>query len=172
TAPRAAAADGSELAAGQQLGHFRIERPLGARRMGEVYLATDLALDRPVAIKVLPSAVARDPARRDRLIREARAQARITHPHVGHIYFLGEEAGRLYFAMEYVAGETLAARLAAGPLPVDDALSVVRSAALGLREARRHGITHRDIKPANLMVDGHGMVKLLDFGLAAGSLET
>ncbi|HEY0988614.1 MAG TPA: protein kinase [Kofleriaceae bacterium] len=172
TAPRAAAGDGSELAAGQQLGHFRIERPLGAGGMGEVYLATDLALDRPVAIKVLPSAVARDPVRRDRMIREARAQARITHPNVGHIYFIGEEAGRLYFAMEYVAGETLAARVAAGPLPVDDALSVVRSAALGLREAQRHGITHRDIKPSNLMVDGHGMVKVLDFGLAAGSLET
>src|SRR5262245_53738666 len=173
TAPRSGPAThpGSELAAGQQLGHFRIDKPLGAGGMGEVYLATDLALDRPVAIKVLPSAVARDPARRDRLIREARAQARITHPNVGHIYFIGEEAGRLYFAMEYVAGETLAARVAAGPLPVDDALSVVRSAALGLREAQRHGITHRDIKPSNLMVDGHGMVKVLDFGLAAGSLE-
>jgi predicted Ser/Thr protein kinase len=171
TGPRVATADGSELAAGQQLGHFRIDRPLGAGGMGEVYLATDLALDRPVAIKVLPAGVARDPARRDRLIREARAQARITHPNVGHIYFIGEEAGRLYFAMEYVAGQTLAERIAGGPVAVDDALSVARSAALGLREAQRHGITHRDIKPSNLMIDGHGMVKVLDFGLAAGSLE-
>jgi predicted Ser/Thr protein kinase len=161
----------AELGTGQQLGHFRIEKPLGAGGMGEVYLATDLALDRPVAIKVLPAGVARDPARRDRLVREARAQARITHPNVGHIYFIGEESGRLYFAMEYVAGETLAARLAAGPLAVDDALAMVRSAALGLREAQRHGITHRDIKPSNLMIDGHGMVKVLDFGLAAGSLD-
>jgi predicted Ser/Thr protein kinase len=166
----AASAAGSELAAGQQLGHFRIDKPLGAGGMGEVYLATDLALDRPVAIKVLPAGVARDPARRDRLVREARAQARITHPNVGHIYFIGEEAGRLYFAMEYVAGQTLATRLAAGPVAVDDALSVVRSAALGLREAQKHGITHRDIKPSNLMIDGHGLVKVLDFGLAAGSL--
>jgi serine/threonine-protein kinase len=172
TAPRSgpATVPGSELAAGQQLGHFRIDRPLGAGGMGEVYLATDLALDRPVAIKVLPAAVARDPARRDRLVREARAQARITHPNVGHIYFIGEEYGRLYFAMEYVAGETLSARIAAGPLAVDDALSIVRSAALGLREAQKHGITHRDIKPSNLMIDGHGMIKVLDFGLAAGSL--
>jgi uncharacterized RDD family membrane protein YckC len=69
--------------------------------------------------------------------------------------------------MEYVAGETLAARLAGGPLPIDDALAIIRSAALGLREAQRNGITHRDIKPSNLMVDGHGMVKVLDFGLAA-----
>jgi len=169
TAPRAPdASNAPELPAGQQLGHFRIERPLGAGGMGEVYLATDLALERPVAIKVLPAGVARDPARRDRLVREARAQARISHPNVGHIYFIGEEAGRLYFAMEYVAGETLAARLAAGPLPVDDALAIIRSAALGLREAQRHGITHRDIKPSNLMIDGHGMVKVLDFGLAAG----
>jgi len=170
TAPRAPdAGNALELAAGQQLGHFRIERPLGAGGMGEVYLATDLALERPVAIKVLPAGVAREPTRRDRLVREARAQARIAHPNVGHIYFIGEEAGRLYFAMEFVAGETLAGRLAAGPLPVDDALAMIRSAALGLREAQRHGITHRDIKPSNLMIDGHGMVKVLDFGLAAGA---
>jgi uncharacterized RDD family membrane protein YckC len=160
------------LLAGQQLGHFRIEEPLGAGGMGEVYLATDLALDRPVAIKVLPEALARDPARRDRLIREARAQARISHPNVGHIYFIGEEtgreAGRLYFAMEFVAGETVADRIARGPVSVEDALAIIRSAALGLREAQRSGITHRDIKPSNLMIDSHGMVKVLDFGLAAG----
>jgi predicted Ser/Thr protein kinase len=171
TAPRAATTSDPApgLVAGQQLGHFRIERPLGAGGMGEVYLATDLALERPVAIKVLPAAVARDPVRRDRMVREARAQARIAHPNVGHIYFIGEEAGRLYFAMEYVAGETLAASVAAGPLTVDDALSIIRSAALGLREAQRSGITHRDIKPSNLMIDGHGMVKVLDFGLVAGA---
>jgi len=159
-----------DLVAGQQLGHFRIERLLGAGGMGEVYLATDLALERPVAIKVLPAGSGRDASHRDRLVREARSQARITHPNVGHIYFIGEEAGRLYFAMEYVAGETLSTRVAAGPLTVDDALAIIRSAALGLREAQRNGITHRDIKPSNLMIDGHGMVKLLDFGLAAGAL--
>jgi uncharacterized RDD family membrane protein YckC len=159
---------GPGLAAGQQLGHFRIERPLGAGGMGEVYLATDLALDRPVAIKVLPEGLARDPVRRDRMIREARAQARVSHPNVGHIYFIGEELGRLYFAMEFVAGETVADRIARGPLTAEDALSIVRSAALGLREAQRSGITHRDVKPSNLMIDGHGMVKVLDFGLAAG----
>ena len=163
---------GPGLVAGQQLGHFRIDKPLGAGGMGEVYLATDLALDRPVAIKVLPAALARDPTRRDRLIREARAQARVSHPNVGHIYFIGEEmgreSGRLYFAMEFVAGETVAARLARGPVSAEDALAIIRAAALGLREAQRSGITHRDIKPSNLMIDSHGMVKLLDFGLAAG----
>ncbi|HEY0191032.1 MAG TPA: serine/threonine-protein kinase [Kofleriaceae bacterium] len=170
TSPRArATATPGGLVAGQQLGHFRIERPLGAGGMGEVYLATDLALERPVAIKVLPEAVAREPARRDRLVREARAQARVVHPNVGHIYFVGEQAGYLYFAMEYVAGQTVGERLAAGPLAVDDALAIVRAAALGLREAQRTGITHRDIKPSNLMIDSHGVVKVLDFGLAASA---
>jgi hypothetical protein len=156
------------LAVGQQLGHFRIERRIGAGGMGEVYLATDLALDRPVAIKVLPDALARDPKRRDRMVREARAQARVAHPNVGHIYYIGEEADRLYFAMEYVNGKTLADVVAQGPMSVDDALSVIRAAALGLREAQREGFTHRDVKPSNLMLDPHGMVKVLDFGLAAG----
>src|SRR5262249_25237785 len=122
-AERGGAAHGGDgaLAAGRQLGHFRVERRLGAGGMGEGDLATDLALDRPVALKVLPEAVARDPRQRERLIREARAQARVSHPNVGHIYFIGEEAGRLYFAMEYVAGRTLAEIVADGPLPVEDA---------------------------------------------------
>src|SRR5688572_1315370 len=88
------------LRSGLQLGHFRIERLLGAGGMGEVHLATDLALDRPVAIKVLPEELARNSDRRERMVREARAQAKISHPNVGHIYFIGEDAGRLYFAME------------------------------------------------------------------------
>jgi uncharacterized RDD family membrane protein YckC/tRNA A-37 threonylcarbamoyl transferase component Bud32 len=168
TVPRTEITHGPGLQGGQQLGHFRIERRIGAGGMGEVYLATDLALDRPVAIKVLPDAAARDPQRRDRLVREARAQARVAHPNVGHMYFIGEEAGRLFFAMEYVNGKTLGETIAQGPMTVDDALSVIRAAALGLREASREGYTHRDVKPSNLMLDNHGMVKVLDFGLAAG----
>ncbi len=166
-APPAAPTAGA-LAEGMRLGHFRIDRMLGAGGMGEVYLATDLALDRPVAIKVLPSSAASGSAR-ERLIKEARAQARVHHPHVAHIYFIGEEDGRLYFAMEYVTGKTLAERVAEGPLPVEDALSVMRAAVLGLREAQRSGFTHRDVKPSNLMLDGHGVLKVLDFGLAAGA---
>jgi eukaryotic-like serine/threonine-protein kinase len=169
--PDAAFVAAAGLPAGKQLGHFRIERQLGAGGMGEVYLATDLALDRPVAIKVLPDGVARDPKRRERMIREARAQARVVHANVAHMYFIGEDDGRLYFAMEYVSGATLADRIAKGPMPPDDALAVIRAAVLGLREAQRSGFTHRDVKPSNLMIDGHGVVKVLDFGLAAGGGE-
>ncbi|MBL8622383.1 MAG: protein kinase [Myxococcales bacterium] len=154
---------------GTRLAHFEIVRPLGHGGMGEVYLATDLALDRPVAIKVLPAAVARDAGRRERMIREARAQARLNHPNVAHIYFIGEDLGQLFFAMEYVEGETLAQRLERGPLPTDVALELARQAALGLREAHRHGFTHRDIKPSNLMIDQHGLVKVMDFGLVTAS---
>lgn len=161
---------GESLAPGRQLAHFRIERMLGAGGMGEVYLATDLALDRPVALKVLAQGTA-TAARRERLIREARAQARIQHPNVCHIYYIGEAEGLLFFAMELVNGRTFSERLATGPLEPEVALELVRKAALGLREATRCGFTHRDVKPSNLMIDQHGEVKVMDFGLVAGSLD-
>ena len=161
---------GPELVAGMRLGHFQITKKLGAGGMGEVYLASDLALDRPVAIKVLAGETASGTAH-DRMVREARAQARVMHKNVAHIYFIGEDSGRLYFAMEYVTGETLADRCAKGPVPVEEALGLIHDAVLGLREAQRSGFTHRDVKPSNLMVDGHGVVKVLDFGLAAGAPE-
>jgi predicted Ser/Thr protein kinase len=158
-------APAAQLPPGKRLAHFKIDRLLGEGGMGQVYLATDLALDRPVALKVLPPAVAQDPGRRQRLIREARAQARINHPNVCHIYFIGEEDGHLFFAMEYVDGESVADLVANGPLPVDRALSIVKMAAEGLREADRRGFTHRDVKPSNLMIDRDGRVKVVDFGL-------
>ncbi len=166
--PAAPRPESGELATGMRLGHFQIAKKLGAGGMGEVYLATDLALDRPVAIKVLPADTS---TARDRMIREARAQARVMHKNVAHIYFIGEDSGRLYFAMEYVTGETLADRTVRGPVPAEEALSLIHDAVLGLREAQRSGFTHRDVKPSNLMVDGHGVVKVLDFGLAAGTPE-
>jgi serine/threonine protein kinase len=152
--------------ANRRLAHFRLERPLGKGGMGEVWLATDLALERPVAVKLLSRDLSADPSLRERFYREARAQARILHPNVGHIYFIGEDDGQLFFAMELIDGESLAERLArAGKLPADEALALCRQAALGLREAHRHGFTHRDVKPSNLMIDRHGAVKLVDFGL-------
>jgi len=159
------AGDPGHLVAGHLLAHFKIDRLLGEGGMGQVYLATDLALDRPVALKVLPPTVARDPGRRQRLIREARAQARINHPNVCHIYFIGEQDGHLFFAMEYVEGESVSELVARGPLPVDRALAIARMTAEGLREADRAGFTHRDIKPSNLMLDRAGRVKIVDFGL-------
>jgi hypothetical protein len=166
--PAAPRPEASELVAGMRLGHFQITKKLGAGGMGEVYLANDLALDRPVAIKVLPADTS---TARDRMVREARAQARVMHKNVAHIYFIGEDSGRLYFAMEYVTGETLADRTVRGPVPAEEALALIHDAVLGLREAQRSGFTHRDVKPSNLMVDGHGVVKVLDFGLAAGTPE-
>jgi uncharacterized RDD family membrane protein YckC len=157
---------------GRRLAHFRLERPLGKGGMGEVWLATDVALDRPVAIKLLSRDLSADPSLRERFYREARAQARIQHPNVGHIYYIGEEEKQLFFAMELIDGESLAERLSrGGKLPADEALELCRQAALGLREAHRHGFTHRDVKPSNLMIDRHGAVKLVDFGLVKQQRE-
>jgi len=161
------------LGPGAVLAHFRIEALLGRGGMGEVYRATDLALDRPVALKVLPSSAQDDPDRRERMVREARAQARIASPHVCHIYYVGEERGLLFFAMELVDGQSLAEKIAKGALPPDQAIEIVRQAALGLKEAWARGYTHRDVKPSNLMLDEKGRVKLVDFGLVTrGALAT
>ncbi|MBZ0237649.1 MAG: protein kinase [Deltaproteobacteria bacterium] len=165
---RAAMAEGA-VGPGTRLAHFRIERLLGQGGMGQVWLATDLALDRPVALKLLPAETAGDRDRRERLVREARAQARLVHPNVCHIYFIGEDEGRMFFAMEYVDGETLAQRLERGPLPADEAVELARMAALGLSAADEVGFTHRDVKPSNLMIDRHGVLKVMDFGLVASS---
>ena len=172
-APRArtAVADGG-MRPGKRLAHFQLERPLGRGGMGEVWLSQDLALDRPVAVKVLARDVADAPSSRERFYREARAQARVLHANVGHLYYIGEDDGQLFFAMEYIEGESLQARLERlGKLPVAEALEVCRQAALGLREAQRHGFTHRDVKPSNLMIDRHGRVALLDFGIVKEHLE-
>ncbi len=158
---------GPALGPGTMLAHFRIEALLGKGGMGEVYRATDVALDRPVALKVLPASVGEDASRRERLFREARAQARLQHPNVCHVYYVGQEAGVVFFAMELVPGETLAERVARGPLPAGEAVELIRQAALGLREAWRLGFTHRDVKPSNLMLDREGRVKVVDFGLVS-----
>jgi tRNA A-37 threonylcarbamoyl transferase component Bud32 len=157
---------------GKTLAHFHIEKLLGKGGMGEVYLANDAALDRRVAIKVLPREFAEEKRLRKRFYREARAQARLNHPNVCHIYFIGEQDEQIFFAMEYIEGESLQQRLERdGPMSHAEALEFCRMAALGLCEAQANGFTHRDIKPSNLMVDKHGTVKVVDFGLVKESAE-
>ena len=152
---------------GTRLAHYLLEEELGRGGMGIVFRGTDLALERPVAIKVLAGEVAESPKMRDMFYREARSQARINHSNVCHIYYVGEQDGRLFFAMELIEGESVADLVADGnKLSTHRALDIVRQATLGLREADRHGIIHRDVKPSNLMIDRHGVVKVLDFGIA------
>jgi eukaryotic-like serine/threonine-protein kinase len=166
------------LPAGIRLGPYAIVAPLGRGGMGEVYRAIDTRLGRTVAIKVLPVEVADSPVRRQRFEREARAISRLTHPLICTLYDIGEcepasgvdaSAGCgqpvPYLVMEYLEGETLAARLIRGPLPIDHALRHALDIADALDHAHRHDVIHRDLKPANIMLTRTG-VKLLDFGIA------
>jgi Tol biopolymer transport system component len=159
--------------AGTRLGAYEILSPIGAGGMGEVYKARDTRLDRTVAIKVLLPSAAVDPAARDRLEREARAIAALNHPHICTLHDIQHEAGIDFLVMEYVSGESLAVRLARGPLPVSEALQYAEQIAQALLEAHRAGLVHRDVKPGNIMLDDAGLrsggthvAKLLDFGLA------
>ncbi len=134
--------------------------------MGEVYLADDPALDRKVALKVLSPASTLDETARQRLVREAQAAARLEHPNVCAIFEVGEDKGRVYFAMQYIEGETLATRIARGPMAAEDVLRIATDVADALSEAHARGIIHRDIKPQNIMLSARSVVKVLDFGLA------
>ena len=151
---------------GEVWGDFRFERLLGKGGMGAVYLGRQISLDRPVAIKVLPKHLSSHEGFRRRFELEARAVARISSPHVVGVYGAGEHAGHHYFAMEYVEGKDLSARLKAGwRLSQNEALDLMLQAARGLAAAAEHGIVHRDIKPSNMMVTDQGRLKLMDFGL-------
>jgi eukaryotic-like serine/threonine-protein kinase len=150
------------LTAGTRLGTYEIKDSLGAGGMGEVYRARDTKLHREVAIKVLPAIFAGDPDRLGRFEREAHTLAALNHPNIAQIYGLEGSA----LVMELVDGEDLAARLARGPFPVDEMLSVARQLADALDAAHDHGIVHRDLKPANVKIRADGTVKVLDFGLA------
>ncbi len=134
--------------------------------MGEVYLARDSRLDRPVAIKALPAHLAQDHDRLARFQREAKVLASLSHPGIGAIYGLEESQGNQYLILEFVEGETLADRLTRGPIPVDEALAMARQMAEALELAHEKGVIHRDLKPSNVMVTAEGVVKVLDFGLA------
>jgi serine/threonine-protein kinase len=157
--------DRSDVGHGATLGPYRIDVLLGAGGMGEVFRATDTRLNRPVAIKILPRDVAADQHMRARFAREARAVAALTHSHICTLYDVGRHDHVDFLVMEYLEGATLAARLAEGRLPLDQALSHAIQIAGALEHAHRHGVVHRDLKPANIMLTESG-AKLLDFGLA------
>src|SRR5579863_8740438 len=152
------------LSIGDKLGPYEILAPLGAGGMGEVYRGRDTKLDREIAIKVLPAALARDPERLARFEREAKVLASLNHPNIAQIYGVEESDGVRALVMELVPGETLK-----GPLPLERALNYAKQIADALEAAHDKGIIHRDLKPANIMITPQGVVKVLDFGLAAVS---
>ena len=151
----------------QRLGHYQIVGRIGHGGMGDVYLGYESALDRQVAIKVLPTELARHAEFIRRFKAEATAAARLIHPNIIQIYFIGEDAGHHYFAMQYVAGESVADLLhRRGKLQIDEAFSIVEQALSGLAAAHHVGLVHRDIKPGNILLDrGRRRVLLADFGL-------
>jgi serine/threonine protein kinase/Tol biopolymer transport system component len=151
---------------GKNLAQYAIESPLGAGGMGEVYRARDTRLGRNVAIKVLPQVVAADSERLDRFEREAKVLAALNHPNIAALYGFEAHENLHFLVMELAEGETLAERIARGPIPVDEALKLARQIAEALEAAHEKGIIHRDLKPANIKVSLDGKVKVLDFGLA------
>jgi len=151
---------------GDSIAYYRLGAKLGEGGMGQVYRATDTKLHRDVALKLLPDAFSQDPERLERFRREARALAALSHPNIGGIHGIEESGGVVALVLELVEGPTLADRIVAGPLPVEEALPIARQVAEALEAAHERGIVHRDLKPANIKVREDGMVKVLDFGLA------
>jgi hypothetical protein len=150
------------LAPGVRLGPYQILAPIGAGGMGEVYKARDTRLERTVAVKVIAGAAS---APRERFELEGRAVAALQHPHICALYDIGRQDGLDYLVMEYLEGQTLAERLAGGPLPLAECLRYAAQIADALDQAHRRGIVHRDLKPGNVLLTASG-AKLLDFGLA------
>ena len=153
------------LTTGAKLGPYEILSLIGAGGMGEVYRARDTRLDRAVAIKILPAHLAAQSELRERFEREARAVAALNHPHVCTLYDVGAQNGIHYLVMELLEGETMADRIARGPIPLDESLTYAIEIADSLDKAHRQGVVHRDLKPGNIMLTKAG-TKLLDFGLA------
>jgi serine/threonine protein kinase len=160
-------ADEEELAPGTTIGTYTIVRELGRGGMGRVYLATDARLGRTVALKALAPHLLRDPSQRERLRREARSAASLTHPGICTVYALDEVDGHLYLATEYVDGHTLGEEIRSGRCPsAAEILRTARELAAALAAAHAAGIVHRDLKPENVMRTRDGRLKILDFGLA------
>ena len=154
------------LQIGQQLGSYEIMSLIGKGGMGEVYRARDTKLKREVAIKVLPDEFCDDASRVSRFQREAEVLASLNHPNIAGIYGVEQAMSTRLSRLEIVEGETLAERIARGPVPLDEALDIMRGIGEALEAAHEKGIIHRDLKPANMKVTADGKVKVLDFGLA------
>lgn len=154
------------LAPGTHVGPYEIVAAIGAGGMGEVYRAIDTKLDRPVAIKTLPSVLAQEPDRLARFEREAKLLATLNHAYIGAIYGLDEHEGAQFIAMELIDGETLEEKLKDGALSVEEGLRIALQITEALEAAHDKGVVHRDLKPANIMLTQDGVVKVLDFGLA------
>jgi len=155
------------LAPGTKLGTYEIQSPLGAGGMGEVYRARDTILKRDVALKVLPAAYAQDPERMSRFQREAELLASLNHPNIAIVHGLVEANGQLALVMELVPGETLGASIRRHAMPASESLQIALQIAEALEAAHEKGVVHRDMKPGNVMITPTGLVKVLDFGLAA-----
>jgi TolB-like protein/Tfp pilus assembly protein PilF/predicted Ser/Thr protein kinase len=154
------------LTAGTTVLHYRIVDKIGSGGMGEVYLALDNELNRKVALKFLPSELCGDDECRKRFNREAQAAAGLDHPNIAAIYEVGEYGGRPFYAMQVIEGQSLREVIAGKDLPIDQIVEIAIQVSEGLQAAHDSGIIHRDIKPSNVLIDSHGRVRIVDFGLA------
>ena len=166
----------SDRQAGQFISRYRVLRKLGEGGMGDIYLAEDTVLGRPVALKFISGSLLKDSERRSRLFREARAAALIDHPNVCTVHEIDEIDGHPFLVMAYVEGQNLEDRIAEGALELGDALNIACQLADGLQAAHQQGVVHRDLKPANIIIStgdtGDARVRIIDFGLAYLSAGT
>ena len=153
------------LSVGDKLGHYEVLSLLGQGGMGEVYRARDTTLKRDVALKVLPARFLRDPERMARFQREAEVLASLDHPNIGHIYGIVDSEDSRGLVLALIEGPTLADRIEAGPIPLDEAVAISKQIVDALEYAHDRGVVHRDLKPANIKITPEGVVKVLDFGL-------
>src|SRR5712692_7606320 len=154
------------LSVGDKLGHYEILSLLGQGGMGEVYRGRDTTLKRDVALKVLPASFLRDPERMARFQREAEVLASLDHPNIGPIYGMADSEDSHGLVLALIEGPTLADRIEAGPLPLDEAVAIAKQIIEALEYAHDRGVIHRDLKPANVKITPEGVVRVLDFGLA------
>lgn len=151
---------------GKTVSHYRIEEKIGAGGMGEIYLAQDTRLNRRVALKFLPESLVADPESRERLLREAQAVSRLSHPNILTVFAVEHAEGRDFIAMEYIAGATLGRAAEQKNWSIDDLIEIAIQIADGLRSAHEAEVVHRDLKPSNILIDREGRARILDFGIA------